>query len=71
MWSGLWQMLLDLACAALSASVGIEELLDKALLTTAVAGLVVGMIFLGESKTESKPTLYPLRGLSGARPAPP
>lgn len=52
MWSGLWQMLLDLVCVALAAVVGIEERLDKALIMTAVAGLISGLLFLGESKAE-------------------
>lgn len=49
MWSGLLQMLLDLACIALSGGIGIEDELDKALMATTVAGLLLGLLFLGES----------------------
>lgn len=51
-WSGLWQMLLDLACIALTASSGIGDNLGKALMVTTVAGLIVGLLFLGEFKAE-------------------
>ncbi|CAM9247691.1 unnamed protein product, partial [Ectocarpus sp. 12 AP-2014] len=45
-WSGLWQMLLDFVCVALSAMIGIEDQLEKALLSTTVAGLLLGLLFL-------------------------
>ncbi|CBJ29754.1 expressed unknown protein [Ectocarpus siliculosus] len=45
-WSGLWQMLLDLVCVALSATIGIEDQLEKALISTTVAGLLLGLLFL-------------------------
>ncbi|CAM9342946.1 unnamed protein product, partial [Ectocarpus sp. 12 AP-2014] len=45
-WSGLLQMLLDLVCVALSAMIGIEDQLEKALISTTVAGLLLGLLFL-------------------------
>ncbi|CAB1100229.1 unnamed protein product [Ectocarpus sp. CCAP 1310/34] len=45
-WSGLWQMLLDLVCVALSATIGIEDQLEKALISTTAAGLLLGLLFL-------------------------
>lgn len=48
MWSGLLQMVLDLACIGLSGSIGIEDELDKTLTFTTVAGLVLGLLFVGE-----------------------
>lgn len=48
MWSGLWQMSLDLVCVALSATIGIEDQLQKTLISTTVAGLLLGLLFLGE-----------------------
>lgn len=52
MWSGLWQMLLDLVCIALTAGSGLEDNLGKTLMVTTVAGLVVGLLFLGEFRAE-------------------
>lgn len=52
MWSGLRQLLLDLVCIAISASIGIEEQLDKALISTTAGGVLVGCVFLGESVVE-------------------
>ncbi|CAM9178731.1 unnamed protein product [Ectocarpus fasciculatus] len=45
-WSGLWQLVLDLVCVALSATIGIEDQLEKALIFTTVAGLLSGLLFL-------------------------
>lgn len=48
MWSGLQQLLLDLVCIAISASIGIEAQVDKVVISTAAGCLVVGLVFLGE-----------------------
>lgn len=42
MWSGLQQLLLDLVCITISASIGIEEQADKALISTTGGGLIRG-----------------------------
>lgn len=55
-WSGLRQLLLDLVCIAVSASIGIEEQLDKALISTTACGLIVGVLFLGE--LDAHPQFY-------------
>eukprot|EP00903_Cladosiphon_okamuranus_P005952 g5878.t1 len=45
-WSGFRQLLLDLVCVAISASIGTQEKLDKALISTAAGGVLVGCLFL-------------------------
>ena len=49
-WSGLWQLLLELANIALSAVVGTWDSTSRVLVLTTVAGLIVSLLFLGEFK---------------------
>lgn len=50
-WSGLRQMALDAVCIVVAALIGIDNQLDKALLSTTVVCFLVGLLCLGKSAT--------------------
>lgn len=51
-WSGLRHIFLDAVCIVVEALIGIDERLDKALLSTTLACFLMGLVCLGKPQKD-------------------